>query len=69
MNDTDRISELESRVAFQEDALDKLNNVIAQQDRDILQLREMVKLLNKQLKQLDLSSIPSSNDDTPPPHY
>jgi len=69
MSDSERISELETRVAFQEDALDKLNDVIARQDMELMQLKELVLTLHKQVKQLDLSSPMNSGDEPPPPHY
>jgi len=69
MSDSERIAELESRVAFQEDALDKLSDVIARQDMELVQLKELVVELHKQIKQLDLSSPMASGDEPPPPHY
>jgi SlyX protein len=48
-----RISDLEMRVAFQEDTLDKLSDVIAEQDRIITDLRRAITLLNDQLKKVD----------------
>ena len=62
-----RISDLEMRVAFQEDTLDKLSDVIAEQDRIITDLRRAITLLNDQLKKVDTrQDLPS---DEPPPHY
>lgn len=69
MNQDDRISALESRVAFQEDALDKLSDVLAQQDRTILNLEKMVRLLHEQIKKLDDASQSFSGNEPPPPHY
>lgn len=69
MSDLERIAELESRVAFQEDALDKLSDVIARQDIELVQLKELVLSLHKQMKQLDLSNPTLSGDEPPPPHY
>ncbi|MBT3147042.1 SlyX family protein [Neptunomonas phycophila] len=63
-----RISDLEMRVAFQEDTLDKLSDVIAEQDRIIIDLRRAITLLNDQLKKVDTrQDLPS--DEPPPPHY
>lgn len=69
MSDLERIAELESRVAFQEDALDKLSDVIARQDIELVQLKELVLSLHRQLKQLDLSNPAQPGDEPPPPHY
>ncbi|WP_341220073.1 SlyX family protein [uncultured Pseudoalteromonas sp.] len=63
-----RISDLEMRVAFQEDTLDKLSDVIAEQDHIITDLRRAITLLNDQLKKVDTrQDLPS--DEPPPPHY
>lgn len=69
MSDQARIAELESRVAFQEDAIDKLDNVIARQDIELVQLKELVLSLHKQIKLMDLSNPTASGDEAPPPHY
>ncbi|MBY4679004.1 SlyX family protein [Marinobacterium arenosum] len=69
MSDMDRMAEMETRIAFQEDAIDKLSDIVARQERELAQLTEMVKLLNRQLKQLDLSHQRQPSDEPPPPHY
>jgi len=63
-----RLSDIEMRVAFQEDTLDKLSDVIAEQDRIIIDLRRAITLLNDQLKKVDTrQDLPG--DEPPPPHY
>ncbi|WP_293266356.1 SlyX family protein [Neptunomonas sp.] len=69
MNYDERITELESRVAFQEDALDKLNDVIAQQDRTISELQKLITAFNQQLKTVGQENQGVAFDDAPPPHY
>ena len=69
MNHDERITELESRVAFQEDALDKLNDVIAQQDKTIFELKKLITVFNQRLKTVGQESQGSSFNDAPPPHY
>lgn len=69
MSDQERIAELESRVAFQEDAIDKLSDVIARQDIELVQLKELVLSLHKQIKLMDLSNPTSNGEEPPPPHY
>ncbi len=69
MPDQERIAELESRVAFQEDAIDKLSDVIARQDIELVQLKELVLSLHKQIKLMDLSSPTDNGHEPPPPHY
>ena len=64
-----RIEDLEMRVAFQEDALDKLSDVIAQQDKTILELRRAVQLLNEQIRKMDAQPGATGGEEPPPPHY
>jgi SlyX protein len=68
MSDTQRLDDLESRIAFQEDILDKLNDIVARQDLEIQRLTRTVISLSGQLREL----APGSGDDLadePPPHY
>ena len=69
MNYDERITGLESRVAFQEDALDKLNDVIAKQDRTISELKRMLLIFNDQLKTVGQESQVTADTDEPPLHY
>ncbi len=69
MNYDERITELESRVAFQEDALDKLSDVIAQQDKTIMDLEKMIRVLHDQVKKVDHSGQSGIHNEPPPPHY
>jgi SlyX protein len=66
MSVNDHIAELESRIAFQEDAIDKLSEVVARQEKDIERLTRMVQILNTELKETNAGPGP---EDQPPPHY
>jgi len=70
MNDQDRITELESRVAFQEETLDQLNDAVSKQELEIERLTRAIKLFNQQLKSLGLDDTAEvSANEPPPPHY
>ncbi|WP_370279874.1 SlyX family protein [Pontibacterium sp.] len=69
MSHEERITELESRVAFQEDALDKMSDEMAHQEKQIEMLTQMVKILNRNLESLRGDPLSSSEDEPPPPHY
>ncbi len=70
MNDQERIIELESRVAFQEETLDELNTIVSRQELELERLTRMVKLINQQLKSLPMEFAASNpGDEPPPPHY
>lgn len=70
MTDQERITELESRVAFQEETLDQLNDAVSKQELEIERLTRIVKIINQQLKSLRLDDpINAPYDEPPPPHY
>lgn len=68
MSDGTRLDDLESRIAFQEDAIDKLSDVIARQEKELDQLKRMVLILSTQVRNFDSGDgIPKA--DEVPPHY
>lgn len=74
MNDTTdtagRLDELESRLAFQDDLIENLNEVIARQDRDIALLTHRLADLTAKFEELAASAAPdSTTGHEPPPHY
>ncbi|GAA5215425.1 SlyX family protein [Corallincola platygyrae] len=64
-----RIDELESKLAFQEDTINQLNTVIAEQDASIRLLQRQMALLAEKFKSVQGSQIASESEETPPPHY
>ncbi len=67
MSDT-RITELEIKIAYQEDLLQSLNTVVSNQQLQINRIEETCKLLNDRLKSIrEIESINQSNEK--PPHY
>ncbi len=65
----DRIIELEIKQAYQEDLLQSLNRVVADQQKQIGKLEETCKLLNDKITQLVLTDGNPSVSDERPPHY
>ena len=65
----DRISELESRVAFQEQMIDQLNDVVTKQDRMLMDLSRLVKILNQKVNQEQGQEVDVEASEPPPPHY
>ncbi len=66
----EQLVELQTRVAFQEDTLEQLNAVIAQQDADITQLKQQIRLLAQRLEDaVRTQSAGASEIDERPPHY
>lgn len=72
MNDlADELIELQTRIAFQEDTISQLNEVITKQDADILQLQQQMRLLAKRIDELALAQVSSGEEiaHERPPHY
>ena len=64
-----RVSELEVRVAFQDDLLGTLNAGMAAADATIRALRDDVARLRQSLDGLRVALGPDARDEPPPPHY
>jgi len=69
MND-DRIVELEIKIAYQEDLLQALNNIVGQQQQKIDRLEATCGLLNERIISLSTEGGSSGEAiDEVPPHY
>lgn len=70
MMQQERITELEIRQAYQEDLIQALNQVVADQQKQIGKLEETCKLLNEKIKSLAQSGRQGGEMiDERPPHY
>ena len=65
----ERLTELESCVAFQDDTIKQLSDVIARQQRQIDALQAQVQELKQQLTVLAPSLVGNPGEEPPPPHY
>ena len=65
----DRIIELEIKQAYQEDLIQALNTVVADQQKQIGRLEETCRLLNEKIKSLAQSGQSIEIVDERPPHY
>ena len=67
----EQLIDLQTRVTYQEDLLEQLNLVIAQQDADIIQLKQQIRILAQRLE--DILRTPIQEDgslaEERPPHY
>lgn len=63
-----RINDLESRLAFQDDTVQTLNDVLVAQQRQIELLEMRLLALAKRQQELG-ESMDGAADETPPPHY
>lgn len=66
------IADLQSRIAFQEDTLQTLNQVVAAQEAAIVRLQQQLTILNKRINEVAVSlehTAGASGEEAPPPHY
>ncbi len=65
-----RVDELETQAAFQEELHRRLDDTVAQQDRELLELKRQLRALAERLAELR-ESVPGGGSpaDEVPPHY
>ena len=68
MDTEQRLIEIESRIAYQEDLIQTLNDVVYKQQEKITQLEQQDRKLMERIKSLGESG-DNRHDDQPPPHY
>ena len=64
----DRIARLEEQIAFQEDVIQKLDDALADQQKQLIEAERKIELMIQQLQKLEANQ-PASQDDEKPPHY
>ncbi len=62
-----RLTELEARISFQDDIIEKLNATIIEQWKQIEIHTRQISALNERLSEAELRATPVRNE--PPPHY
>ncbi len=68
MNIEERLIELETRAAFQDDLVQTLNSLVAKQALEIDKLWQANRMLKNQLDSVH-ATIKDASDEAPPPHY
>lgn len=63
-----RVIELESRLAFQDDTIATLNDVVVEQHKAIERLQLQVAVLARRQEEM-AGQFGISEDEAPPPHY
>ena len=64
-----RIDELEMKSQFQEDTIDALNQALVTQQKDILLLKDQIRLLAKQIETSKQQQQGIRDINERPPHY
>lgn len=65
----ERLIELETKLAFQEQSIQELNDIIVRQQSDLVALSERVRELSERVKAVAPSPLAPESEETPPPHY
>ncbi|MES9869834.1 MAG: SlyX family protein [Sedimenticola sp.] len=65
----EELIDLQTRVAFQDDAIQELTLTVTRQQNQISELQTALQQLRQQLKNLTPSQVASADEETPPPHY
>ena len=64
-----RIIELETKLAYQEDTIEQLNQIVTNQQNELTVLTLSLQKLHDQVKQMAPSNLASIDQEAPPPHY
>ncbi|MET0106446.1 MAG: SlyX family protein [Sedimenticola sp.] len=65
----EELIDLQTRVAFQDDAIQELTLTVTRQQNQISELQTALQQLRQQVKNLTPSQVASPDEETPPPHY
>lgn len=63
------IVELQTKLAFQDDLLEELNNVVTEQQHQLMRMHNAIETLKRQVKSLQTEQQTSGEAKEPPPHY
>ncbi|WP_406664666.1 SlyX family protein [Gallaecimonas sp. GXIMD1310] len=66
---SDRVADLESRLAFQELALQELSDEMAALQQLVEKQRQQLQFLVTKMKGVQGSQVAGEHEETPPPHY
>lgn len=64
-----RLEELETRIAYQESAIEELTSTTLAQQQTIEGLQAQLDYLKSLLKDMAPSAVAPMSEETPPPHY
>lgn len=64
----DRVNDLESRLAFQDDTIETLNDILVTQQRAVERLQLQMTALLKRQEEMS-GQFETSEEEAPPPHY
>ena len=65
----DRIENLETKIMFQDDLIEQLDQSLINQQNDIRKLTLLVERLSSQVTDMQQPNIADVSQEAPPPHY
>jgi SlyX protein len=66
---TERIDDLETRIAYQDETIEALNKTVIEQWARLDEALGRIKLLESRMREVQVSTIRDASEETPPPHY
>jgi SlyX protein len=63
-----RVTDLETRLAFQDDTIEALNDVLVEQQRAMQRMQLQLRALAKRQEEMQMP-LDAGEDEAPPPHY
>ncbi|AGA86044.1 SlyX family protein [Stutzerimonas stutzeri] len=63
-----RVTDLETRLAFQDDTIQALNDVLVEQQRAMQRMQLQLRALAKRQEEMQVP-LDTGEDEAPPPHY
>jgi len=64
-----RLTELETKISYQDYLINELNDVVVRQQQQIDQLEKQMIRFSDHLKQVSGSGLARPDEEVPPPHY
>ena len=65
----EKLADLQTRIAFQDQEIQTLNDALIGQQQQIDKLAEQLRVLQDKLKDISSSSVIPQSEEKPPPHY
>lgn len=66
---SERIDNLETRVAYQDEVIETLNKTVIEQWARLDSALQRIKLLEERLREINIGAVRDAADEPPPPHY
>ncbi|MBD1583571.1 SlyX family protein [Pseudoalteromonas sp. S16_S37] len=64
-----RITELEAKVAFQDDTIETLNDELKMHQQRLAKMQRQIELLGEKIKESREEGLMPQHQEPPPPHY